>query len=125
MKPETLGEVNIMFQNLIVKFDNLSHKVDENTRISQATLDQAKMTNGRVNIIEPLAFDYRERRAQAKGAITMWVILGTIIVSSIGVLGTLYLDKVQREITDGVVSTLESKYNIEYEKDNTQIVKKK
>jgi hypothetical protein len=125
MKPETLGEVNIMFANLISKFEDLSKKVDENTKISQATLDQAIKTNGRVNIIEPLAFDYRERRAQAKGAVTMWVMLGTVVVSSGGFLGTMYLEKVQREITDGVVSTLESKYNIEYEENNTQIVKKK
>lgn len=124
MKPETIGEVNIMFTHLLTEVQKISSELKENTNLSMQIYSEAKKTNGRVNIMEPLVFDYRERRAQAKGAITMWVLLGTVIVSSLGVLGTLYLEKVQREITDGVVSTLESKYNIEYEKD-TQSIKKK
>jgi len=125
MKPETIGEINIMFTHLMEEVGKISKELKENTNLSLQIHSEVKKTNGRVNIIEPLAFDYRERRAQAKGAVTMWVLLGTVVVSGIGLLGTLYLDKVQREITDGVVSTLESKYNIEYEKNNPQVIKKK
>lgn len=125
MKPETIGEINIMFTHLMTEVQKISSELKENTNLSLQIHSEVKKTNGRVNVIEPLAFDYRERRAQAKGAVTMWVLLGTVVVSGIGLLGTLYLDKVQREITDGVVSTLESKYNIDYEKDNPQVIKKK
>lgn len=74
MKPETLGEVNILFQNLSEKLDTHMEKSQQGyTEIMQCikelnntcdlTLQQALKTNGRVNIIEPLALDYQETRA--------------------------------------------------------------
>lgn len=116
MNPKTLGEVSIMFENLLGQFRHLADKLEENTKLTTQILAQATKTNGRMNTVEPLALDYQENRARIKGGLIVVSILGAAIVGSMVYAGKLYIDSLRNEITIGVVTTLEKTYNITYEK---------
>lgn len=120
MKPETLGEVHIMFQNLLVRFDNLEHKMQENTNITEKVLAQATKTNGRVNIIEPLALDYQENRARARGMILLAVVMGATILTVGSFAVNSYINYKTQDITNSVMNQIDNKYDIQYEKTNTK-----
>lgn len=112
MKPETLGEVHIMFQNLLEEVGKLSESVKENTRLTEQVLSQATKTNGRVNLIEPLAMDYQETRAQARGAIKIAALVGGTLTIICGFALNSYLDYKTKQITTKVVEILETQYSI-------------
>ena len=112
MKPETLGEVHIMFQNLLGEVEKLTHAVSENTKLTEQVLIQATKTNGRVNLIEPLAMDYQETRAQARGAVKIIAVVGVSVLGVGGFLLNSYIDYKTKQITDKTVQILENKYNI-------------
>lgn len=112
MKPETLGEVHIMFQNLLGEVEKLTNAVSENTKLTEQVLIQATKTNGRVNLIEPLALDYQETRAQARGAVKIVTIVGVALLTIGGFALNSYLDYKTKQITSTVIKILETDYNI-------------
>lgn len=109
MKPETLGEVNIMFQNLLGEVEKLTHAVSENTKLTEQVLIQATKTNGRVNLIEPLALDYQETRAQARGAVRIIALIGVAVLGVGGFALNSYIDYKTKEITETIVKIIENK----------------
>lgn len=123
MTAETIGELNISIENLAEKLDahienskenneKLLDMIQELTRTCDLTLQQALKTNGRMNVVEPLALDYQEKRANFKGAVMLITVMGGAILGGTFLLGKLYIDKTERDITDGVVMKLEAKYNV-------------
>ncbi|TXG77199.1 hypothetical protein E6Q11_03200 [Candidatus Dojkabacteria bacterium] len=90
--------------------------IKENTKISQDTLFQATKTNGRMNIVEPLAFDYREKMANLKGSAWTISLIGMAVLSGAYFLGNSYLEhykeKLKTEISDQVTKTLIEKINM-------------
>lgn len=129
MKPETLGEVNILFQNLSEKLDTHMEKSQQGyTEIMQCikelnntcdlTLQQALKTNGRVNIIEPLALDYQETRARVRGGVFIVALVGASALTIGGFALNSYLNYKTSEISESVYQKLETEYDIQYEKNN-------
>ncbi len=124
MKPETLGEVNIMFQNLEKKAEEIIGAIKENTEITKDLERRVGVTNGqiielkRVNKEEvmPLISDYQETRARVRGAIFVVALVGMSAITIGGFALNSYLNYKTEEITQGVVQTLENKYQIEYSK---------
>lgn len=112
MKPETLGEVHIMFQNLLTEVKDISEKVKENTHLTEQVLHQATKTNGRVNIIEPLALDYQETRARVRGAVWVIALVSVTIIGIGGFAINAYIDYKTQEVTDNALKKLEQQYNI-------------
>lgn len=112
MKPETLGEVNIMFQNLLTEVQALSIELKANTTLSHQIHGEVKKTNGRMNIVEPLALDYQMNRERIKGAVTFASIIGVAVIGSFILLGKLYIDKTKQDITKGIIQTLENNYTV-------------
>jgi len=126
MKPETIGELNIMNQTLIEKIDahietsNLNYEkmldaISELNKTCGLTLQQALKTNGRVNIIEPLALDYQENRARIRGAVTFASIVGAAAIAGSVMLGKLYVDTVKRDTADMVYTKIINSLDLEYE----------
>lgn len=120
MKPETLGEVHIMFQNLLQEVQGLAKHIEENTKLTEQVLAQATKTNGRVNVIEPLALDYQEQRARFKGATWVITLVGMSILGVGGFALNSYLDYKTGQIVGMVEKHLETKYDIEYEQAKTK-----
>ena len=120
MKTRTTSELEIMINHLNEKFDSLSKLIQENTEITKKTLEQATKTNGRVNIIEPLALHYGKMFERIKGATILISTIGMGVVTGTVLLGKIYLEHLTNEIKSGVVQELENKYNIEYEKNNNK-----
>jgi len=126
MKPETIGELNIMNQTLIEKIDahietsNLNYEkmldaISELHKTCDLTLQQALKTNGRVNTIEPLALDYQENRARIRGAVTFASIVGAAAIAGSVMLGKLYVDTVKRDTADMVYTKIINNLDLEYE----------
>lgn len=126
MKPETIGELNIMNQTLIEKLDahietsNLNYEkmfeaISELNKTCDLTLQQALKTNGRVNTIEPLALDYQENRARIRGAVTFASIVGAAAIAGSVMLGKLYVDTVKRDTADMVYTKIINNLDLEYE----------
>ncbi len=124
MKPETLGEINIMFQNLEHKAEEIMGAIKENTAITKDLERRVGVTNGqiielkRVNKEEviPLVLDYQETRARVRGGIFIIALVGMSAITIGGFALNSYLNYKTEEITQGVVTTLENKYNINYSK---------
>lgn len=123
MKPETLGEVHILLTGLGEKLDShmdnsqksytqIMECISELNKTCDLTLQQALKTNGRVNLIEPLALDYQEKRARVRGGI----ILGTVVGASFLAFGAFtlnsYINYKTEEVTNSAVKKLEEHYNI-------------
>ncbi len=127
MKPETLGEINIMFQNLDTKMDDIIQAVKENTDITKQLETRVSITNGQIVELKrvnkedviPIVSDYKENRARIRGMITTVTIGGSILIAGICLLFKLYMDKKEQDITNGVIQKLETKYNIEIYEENT------
>lgn len=126
MKPETIGELNIMNQTLIEKIDahietsNLNYEkmldaISELNKTCDLTLQQAIKTNGRVNIIEPLAKDYETNRERIKGAVTFGAVVATGVIALFVYTGKLYIDSKERTITDNVSEAVYAKFIKEFE----------
>lgn len=126
MKPETIGELNIMNQTLIEKIDahietsNLNYErmldaISDLNKTCDLTLQQALKTNGRVNIIEPLAKDYEANRERIKGAVTFGAIVATGVIALLVYTGKLYIDSKERTITDNVSEAVYQKLLKEFE----------
>lgn len=111
---QTIGEVNIIFQNVLDRLDDIANEVKDNTKLTQLVLEQATKTNGRMNVVEPLAFDYREKRARFTGGVWVIALTGGLVMSGAMFMGKLYIDKTEQKISDGVIQKIESKYNIQY-----------
>lgn len=123
MKPETLGEVHILLSGLGEKldehiensqnsYDKIMNSIEKLEKTCELTLQQALKTNGRVNLIEPLALDYQEKRARIRGGI----ILGTVFGASFLAFGAFalnaYINYKTEEVTNSAVKKLEEHYNI-------------
>lgn len=126
MKPETIGELNIMNQTLIEKIDahietsNLNYEkmldaISELNKTCDLTLQQALKTNGRVNLIEPLALDYGINRERIKGAVTFASIVGAAAIAGSVMLGKLYVDTVKRDTADMVYTKIINNLDLEFE----------
>lgn len=116
MKPETLGEVHIMFQNLLGEVRELADHVKENTKLTEQVLVQATKTNGRVNVIEPLAFDFQETRARVKGGVFIVALVGASALTIGGFAMNSYINYKTTEIAKSVTDNLENKHNIQINK---------
>lgn len=126
MKPETIGEINIALANLAEKLDShmqsskeanikLMECVNELNKTCDLTLQQTLKTNGRVNLIEPLALDYQENRARIRGAVTLSAIVGTAVIGGVILLGKLYVDNIKHDTADLVYTKLINNLELEYE----------
>lgn len=124
MKPETLGEVNITMATLGEKldthmensqksYDKIMECISELNKTCDLTLQQALKTNGRVNLIEPLALDYQETRARVRGGVFIIALVGAAGLTVGGFALNSYLDYKTKQITSSVVETLEENYNVE------------
>lgn len=131
MTTATIGEINIALTNLAEKLDShMEASKEANTKLMECintlnktcdlTLQQALKTNGRVNIIEPLAFDYQENRARIRGAVTLGAIVSTAIIGGTVLLGKLYVDSVKRDTADLAADMVYTKLinNLELEYEN-------
>lgn len=115
MKPETLGEVHIMFQNLLGEVKTLTTHLEENTGVTKQVLTQATLTNGRVNKIEPLALDYQVNRERIKGAIMFGSVVSVLIISMFTYMGKLYIDSKEATITQNVSQAVYDKIIKEFD----------
>ena len=115
MKPETLGEINIMFQNLLNEVQTLSTHLGENTKVTKEVLIQATKTNGRVNTIEPIALDYQVNRERIKGAVTFGSIVSVAVISMFMYMGKLYVDSKEIAITEKVSQAVYDKIIKEFD----------
>jgi len=131
MTPATIGEINIALTSLAEKLDShMEASKEANTKLMECintlnktcdlTLQQALKTNGRVNIIEPLALDYQENRARIRGAVTLGAVVSTAIIGGTVLLGKLYVDSVKRDTADLAADMVYTKLinNLELEYEN-------
>lgn len=136
MKSETIGELNIALSNLTEKLEShmetsreahtkIMECVSELNKTCDLTLQQALKTNGRVNLIEPLALDYQENRARIRGAVTLAAVVGTAVIGGSVLLGKLYVDTVKRDTADMVYTKLIYNLDIEYENQSQNIKESK
>lgn len=124
MKPETLGEVHILLTNLGEKLDahmensqksyeQIMECIGELNKTCDLTLQQALKTNGRVNLIEPLALDYQEKRARARGAVAVIALIGMSVLGAWGFVVNSYIDYKTDKIMTSIIDVLETNYKIE------------
>lgn len=136
MTTATIGEINIALTNLAEKLDfhmesskeassKLMECINELNKTCDLTLQQALKTNGRVNIIEPLALDYQENRARIRGAVTLGAIVSTAIIGGTVLLGKLYVDSVKRDTADMVYTKIINNLELEYENKSQSIKESK
>lgn len=125
MTPATIGEIDIALTSLAEKLDShVEASKEANTKLMECintlnktcdlTLQQALKTNGRVNIIEPLALDYQENRARIRGAVTLGAIVSTAIIGGTVLLGKMYVDSVKRDTADIVYTKIINNLELEY-----------
>ena len=136
MTPATIGEINIALTNLAEKLDShMEASKEANTKLMECikelnktcdlTLQQALKTNGRVNIVEPLALDYQERRANIRGMIKLWLVIAAAVLGGAVLLVNLYVDKVQRDTADMVYTKIINNLELEYENKSQSIKESK
>lgn len=123
MKPETLGEVHIIFQNIDEKIDSVLTALKENTNAIKELDIRVKTTNGQIVELKrvnkedvlPLVSDYQTNRERIKGA----VMLGSLVFVGVTALfmytGKLYIDGKERTITDNVSEAVYQKLLKEFE----------
>lgn len=114
----TTSELEIIVNHINEKVEMLTKSITENTEITRKTLEQATKTNGRVNVIEPLALDYAKRLERFRGGVVVVSSIGGIVIAAGAYITNLYLDKMSKDIQVGVVKEIEARYNIQYEKQN-------
>jgi hypothetical protein len=118
MKPETLGEVHIIFQNIDEKMDNVIHAIKENTDAIRDLEVRVKTTNGQIVELKrvnkedvlPLVNDYEANRERIKGAVTFGAIVATGVIALFMYTGKLYIDSKERTITDNVSEAVYAKF---------------
>jgi hypothetical protein len=123
MKPETLGEVHIIFQNIDEKMDNVIHAIKENTDAIRDLEVRVKTTNGQIVELKrvnkedvlPLVNDYEANRERIKGAVTFGAIVATGVIALFMYTGKLYIDSKERTITDNVSEAVYAKFIKEFE----------
>lgn len=136
MTPATIGEINIALANLAEKLDShmeaskegnakLMECITELNKTCDLTLQQALKTNGRVNLIEPLALDYQENRARIRGAVTLGAVVSTAVIGGIILLGKMYVDNVKRDTADMVYTKIINNLELEYENKSQSIKENK
>lgn len=136
MTPATIGEINIALTNLTEKLDyHMEASKEANTKLMECikelnktcdlTLQQALKTNGRVNIIEPLALDYQETRANIKGAVKLWTIIAFAVLGGSVLLINMYIDNVKRDTADMVYNKIINNLELEYENKSQSIKESK
>lgn len=136
MTPATIGEINIALANLAEKLDShmeaskegnvkLMECITELNKTCDLTLQQALKTNGRVNLIEPLALDYQENRARISGAVTLGAVVSTAVIGGIILLGKMYVDNVKRDTADMVYTKIINNLELEYENKSQSIKENK
>lgn len=123
MKSETIGELNISMASLGEKldahmensqknYDKIMECISELNKTCDLTLQQALKTNGRVNLIEPLALDYQETRARVMGAVFIIALVGASALTIGGFALNGYLDYKTKQITSTVIKILENDYQV-------------
>lgn len=136
MTPATIGEIDIALTSLAEKLDShVEASKEANTKLMECintlnktcdlTLQQALKTNGRVNIIEPLALDYQENRARIRGAVTLGAIVSTAIIGGTVLLGKMYVDSVKRDTADIVYTKIINNLDLKYENKSQSIKESK
>lgn len=123
MKPETLGEVHIILQNIDEKMDTLIDAVKENTTSITELKGHVKVTNGQIVELKrvnkedvlPLISDYQDNRERIKGAVTFGAIVATGVIALLVYTGKLYIDSKERTITDNVSEAVYAKFIKEFE----------
>lgn len=136
MTPATIGEIDIALANLAEKLDShMEASKEANTKLMECintlnktcdlTLQQALKTNGRVNLIEPLALDYQENRARIRGAVTLGAVVSTAVIGGIILLGKMYVDNVKRDTADMVYTKIINNLELEYENKSQSIKENK
>lgn len=127
MENVTLQE---LYRNLS---EHIKHESEYQIRFEEkldAILLQTTKHNGRMTKMEewrdteakPLLEDYKENRAQAKGAIKLWTVIWGTLITGIGFAGALYLNKIEIETIDKTIDILQaSTYKIEEVKKGSDI----
>ena len=123
MKPETLGEVHIIFQNIDEKMDNVLKAIKESTDAIRDLEVRVKTTNGQIIELKrvnkedvlPLVSDYQANRERIKGAVTFGAIVATGVIALFVYTGKLYIDSKERTITDNVSEAVYAKFIKEFE----------
>lgn len=123
MKPETLGEVHIIFQNIDEKMDNVLKAIKESTDAIRDLEVRVKTTNGQIIELKrvnkedvlPLVNDYEANRERIKGAVTFGAIVATGVIALFTYTGKLYIDSKERTITDNVSEAVYAKFIKEFE----------
>lgn len=123
MKPETLGEVHIIFQNIDEKMDTLIDAVKENTTAITELKGHVKVTNGQIVELKrvnkedvlPLISDYQANRERIEGAVMFGAVVATGVIALLVYTGKLYIDSKERAITDNVSEAVYAKFMKEFE----------
>jgi len=114
MKP-TNGELNIMFENLMKELKNFSSELKDNTKLTRDILVQFTHINNRVDIVEPLAFDYQINRERIKGAVIFGSVIATAVIAMFMLMGKFYIDAKEKTITENVSQAVYDKLIKEFQ----------
>ena len=109
MTQPTLSEVNRNLQEHIRYESGYQIRFEEKL---DAILLQTTKTNGRVSSVEswrekevnPIISDYKENRAQIRGATKLWALIGGGILVIMGLTGTLYIKTLKAEILQEIIT---------------------
>lgn len=123
MKPETLGEVHIILQNIDEKMDTLIDAVKENTTSITELKGHVKVTNGQIVELKrvnkedvlPLISDYQDNRERIKGAVAFGAVVTSGVIALFFFTGKLYVDSKESRITKNVSEAVYQKLLKEFE----------